>query len=72
VQRGDGNLAIRLRVAQDLGQFTHQHTAIARVLAGDSDPWDRFGHPHRGSAAAIDVYAADQRVVNKVRASALP
>jgi hypothetical protein len=58
------------RVFQDLGQFAHQHIAIARVFIGDPDPRDRAGisaaaegHDVPGSTAATDVHATDQRIV---------
>ena len=47
--RNDGSdLAVRPRVTQDLGQFAHQHIAIARVFAGDADPRDRARISPRG------------------------
>jgi hypothetical protein len=40
VDKHGGDLAIRPRITQDLGQLAHQHTTISRVLAGDPDPRD--------------------------------
>ena len=55
-----------------LGQLAHQHTAIARVLAGDPDPRDRSRIPTAAegrdvpcSSAATDVHATDERIVGQ-------
>jgi hypothetical protein len=80
VDEHGGHLASRSRVAEDLGQLAHQHTAIARVLAGDPDSLDtpRIGaaaesHHVPGGAAARNLHAASQRlVVQALRLAACP
>jgi len=70
VEEHGGHLTIWPLVVQDLQQLAHQHTAIARVFAGDADPRDRSDitaaaecRDVPGSSTARDVDTTDERIV---------
>jgi hypothetical protein len=72
IQKHRSHLMTWSLVFEDLGQPAHQHAAIARVLARDPDPRDRSGIPTTaegrnvpGGAAATNVHATDQRLVEQ-------